>query len=427
MTITSDIGLPVSLSPKLHDSYYLQLYKLIENKQSLDEVTQALLDWVTNLVIDNPLDHIEAYRKLLALLITLEIIKNESEEMKTIATLLKNKIDSVKTWREFQLVLVYQKLCSELCGISDGVSLNIRTEKEGYAQLEYGRHWSWAGIPLQPYHTELGVILALLGIHTNHEAYISVANQIALFQLHLLDNEHYPIPGIFTQERDAGFIDLLAWSAILFHSVSRASQNGELLGISEIQKESLKDLSQQVHPLIPLIFKWKPFGKSLNQHLTPIIPQSFKITSLGAYGKRSEEQITISTLFGGRTGLGTYHVNRNLSIVTFGPQYQPYGDCRGFGVELNSQSQNKFPNVSFEERTNGYITKGYTKVVGKTISETTYSCWGNSEHSEIWLDISQELSDRVLNLDVKYLTYPSENQLSFVFYIKAEQCEIRRA
>lgn len=424
MTIAADIGSNVCLQPDLQDPFYLHLYDLLQDKTPPEEVEKALIESLSEESFNDPFSHVEGYRKLLALFIISTLREDLSTRLEEIRFLLFDNLRSVKTWQEYQLVTAYKKLCEELAGESDLHSIDINLEEGGYAQIEYGQHWSWAEKPLQPYHIELGVIWALLGIHLNEQCFISASHQIALFQLNLLDSDYLPLQGLFTREKDAVVSKITGWCSTLFHCIGHSHHKPEYISICQEQRDFLRDGSKSVHPLVPLIFEWKPFGKTLNNARKTTLPATISYPSLGMCGKRSDQLISMSTLTGGRTGLGTYHVNRALSIVTFGPQYQPYGECQGFGVESNQNTQNKFPNLVIEEKGEKYLVKGYTKLAGNVIYESPYPICGNTSHSEIWLDVKQEFDGLSYDLEVNYLSYQMGSPLSFVFYVKAAECEI---
>jgi hypothetical protein len=423
MSLTTSTKFSDNLAPNLENPFYTLLYQLLDEQKSVDEVVPKLLGFLSNESIDDPLQHLEGYRMLLSLLLIREFRQKNKEMFSEIVSIFFEKLRDVATWKEFQLLTAYQTLCLQLDGRACDNPVNPHQE-ESYAPIEYGNHWTWANIPLQHFHLEMGLIWALLGIDTNGRKLIDAAYKVVQFQLNLLDNEYCPLQGVFTQEQDASIANLMGWSVTLFHCVGHSYHKPELLSVAKSQLESLNNFSLKVHPLLPLILKWKPYGKNLSYSRKPPLPTSINDHPLAMVGKRSERLISISTLYGGRTGLGTYQVNKNLSIVTFGPQYPPYGDCQGFGVESSSRSQNKFPSVTTEQTKNGYRLKGYTKLVGENAYSSPYAVVGNSSHSEVWLDVQQGLVEEDLNLQVNYLSYEKDLSLSFVFYVRAFQCAI---
>lgn len=412
------------LEPSLQDPFYRHIYDCLEEGRDPAESSLKLLSLAAAADADDPFLQIEGYRKELALHVVCTIKPKLREHLREISSVLYKSTAEGLPWKEFQLRAAYRLLCGKLSGESEEPSIIWVQTDQGAAPIDYGRHWKWASVPLQPYHMELGILWVLLGITSHQKDLVDAADRLAQFQLTLLDNDCLPLQGIFSHEKDASLSNLIGFCSVLFYYLGHALQKSEYLSIFKMQGDYLLQSKLAVHPLLPLLLRWKAFGESPIRVSPPTLPKSFLDRTLGLLAKRSDNLVSISVLHGGRTSLGAYHVHKDLSIVAFGPQYLPYGDCQRFGIESVSYLQKEASVSSIEKRENGYLLKGIAKVMGKTIYTSPYTISGNSCHSEMWLDVEQELSDRIYHLKIGYLSYEKENSLSLVFYIKASECSI---
>lgn len=387
-----------------------------ENKEALKAHLERLLQEDFS---DTPFHHIEGYRKLLALLIITKSSSKLKDSFSKTSEEIYQKLNSTFTWDEFQLLSAYKLLINHLLEKNTPNQIHPITGHSGYAPLETGHHWSFGEIPLQPYHAELGILWTLIGIETNSKKFLAAGEKIAKWQLQLTDNNFFPLSGLFTHEVNGNPKEILGWNNCLFHLIGNATNKENYL--YAIQGES-----QQAHPLTTIVQSWKQFPTAKTPITPPPRPINSKCEELGMILHRDPKKTVSAHLFGARTSIGSYTVDQSLAIVGYGPQYQPLGECAGFGVESSEYTQNKFPSVSIKVSQKGFNLSGYTKLPGKKIYSHPYSIAGNSSHSECWLDINQELEEDRLTISLELLEYQSTPPLSFLFFVKAEEIKISK-
>lgn len=296
----------------------------------------------------------------------------------------------------------------------------------GAAPFEYRGHWSWASVPHQRYHSFLGVLWCVLGVLGHHENLIKAAEKLAFWQLNTLDSAFNPHYSLFSQEEDVFFGEALAWNSLLFKMVGSFSNKPEMTYASRRQLELLNEVSSLdkaiiIPPLAVVIEEWLLSQKTSPNEETFVLDGNVCDESTALIGCRGTDYSFKCTVYGGGTGLGAVRY-KDLEIVTYGPQYRPYGDCKGFGIEASFLSQKKFPNLEISQRKDGFTLKGIAKLPGKVIHASPYALFRSTSHSESWIDIIQSCENGVLNIETLFLGLDNFDSLSFAFYVKGSQC-----
>lgn len=313
------------------------------------------------------------------------------------------------SWPQFQLFDCYHHLCRLLLKEEITPNLSIIQLENGAIPLQAKGYISWASNIHQPFHAEMGVLLALYGFYSKKIEYIKQAHQAALWQMQILDRESIPFFGMFTQEEFAQRQSILEWSYLLFHLVGQLLDQPEMNFIAQKQKAFF----------LAKGFKFSSIVSSIESFFPKQSSQSFEINKTihdplsRLVGIRSEKFTSLSTINGGGTGLGTFMKNSQLGFITFGPQYLPYGENQCFGIESSHLHNDIYPfNIKHHDGSE-YEIHGYARLPGKQM-----------EFSYQWIEISQKLTQNKLDISVNFLSLEECTDLSFVFYVSAQECKI---
>lgn len=314
-------------------------------------------------------------------------------------------------WPRLQLFDCYHHLCDLLLNKKSS-PFSMTQLNNGSIPLEAKGYISWAANIHQPFHSEMGVLLALYGHYDNKPEFINQAYKAALWQKQLLNYEGLPLYGVFTEETFASKTIVLGWSYLLFYLVGHLLQNTEMNAIAICQKKYLESLGDENLPaLIPIIETLFPYKKISEIEFT--LDEVIHDPLCRFIGHRDRNKTVISTLSGGKTGLGTFMRNNDLGFITFGPQFLPYGESNGYGIVASSLQNSVYPvNIQNLEK-NKYEITGYARIPDR-----------NLEFSYKWIKISQKYHHNQLDLSVNFLNMDDCKELSFIFYVSAKECSL---
>lgn len=387
----------------------VEFQELIESKSTANSSAIPYVDAIKNQITLWLLYSLDSNQQLLA-----DYLRSKNTECEKLLGCAK----------EFQLGIAYQQLIAYFSG-NQPPKGNPRQYKNGAAPLEASGYWKWAELPHQPYHSELGTLWGLLAFFTKNDRLMEAAFRLAHWQLNTLDCNFSPRVGLFTQETEASLPDILLWNYLLFLSLGTFKQDSKFLYVAQRQFEQLKDLANRMmidlHPISPLIEKWVTINSS-NTY-----PEQFELDRVildpdtALVGLRQDQQVVICTMHGGYTGLGSLRSD-DLEIVTYGPQHLPYGDCATFGILSPSLGPINSADLTISPTENAFSIKSYVKIAGKEVTLAPYPLFKNCGHSEVWADICQEYRNGCLSVDLLLMGYDLPDSLSFVFYVKAQQC-----
>lgn len=324
----------------------------------------------------------------------------------------------VGAFKEFQLGAAYSQLVAYFSGRSACSGAPI-VGKTGAAPIEASGFWKWADLPHQRYHSQLGTFWVWIAQLTGNKKLMSAALKLAEWHLNTLGHQFRPSLGLFTQEIDASFIDILTWNFLLYFSLGTLNSHARFLHVAERQLALMEELATReqvrIPVLAPLIEKWvlghKKGPPSEGFVLDPLIHDEER----ALVGLRSESGHVVCTLSGGYTGLGTL-LRGDLEVVTYGPQRSPYGDCASFGV-LNFSSDAV---VSWGQ--DAFSIEGTVKIPGEEMCAMSIPLPKNCGSSTLWADVKQEYREHALTIDLLLMGYEVPKNLAFVFYVKASQC-----
>lgn len=293
----------------------------------------------------------------------------------------------------------------------------------GAALIDLHEYCPWLSLPYSPYHCEFGTFLSLLALMTERIDFQESALNLAYWQLNTLDCEGIPFAGLFVRETEGTPLPRLCLSYLLFQSASRLTKDSPFNAIAErlLKKieEHIKKTKEKIDPLWMLIEKW--LEKYPIQSQEPLeLPENIYDPSTALIGYRSSSGHVLCTLHGAGTGLGTFRLGEDIEIISYGPQYLPLAECKGFGIEGNALSDQGIRRSIIEWRRHSFLMKGCTRLV----DQPAESSLGLGIFRGIWLEVSQEYMKPNLHLKTSFLAFEETESIAFNFFVKASSCVI---
>lgn len=378
---------------------------------------EQLIANLSNFEVRSVWDQIEIWRETLALIIIAclnNCLEQYQEPLKIkILELMKNGY-----WEEFQLETALRALC--FCFLDLPIKIIAPHQlPSGAIPLEFGQHWPWADGPHSHFQAELGILWFILGILKDDPNFIDASKKAADWQLNTLDYHFSPFKGLYVQENDASSTHLLANNYLLFHSV----------GMDVIGKKMLHELelladktSVKIPPYAVLMEAWiyrqkQTLGESVNP-LVKGLPTNIYDSQTVLAGYRSPEFSLVLTLSGGGTGMGAIH-QRDVHLVSYGPQHMPLGDCRGFGIET---SENSKPEVS--SKNDQLELKNIVRLASKPTNGIEKALFRYGKHSGLWMEAKQSFVKSKLNIEAMFLGISQFENIAFTFFARALTCYV---
>lgn len=295
--------------------------------------------------------------------------------------------------------------------------------EDGSAPIALEDLHSWITVPYLPYHAEMGVFLALIARLTQNAELQEAALGIARWQLNTLDASFYPFSGLYVQEADGVKGHLLVWNYLLFRAIGQLAGHEQFNVVAQKQLAYLAELNERgvlfLDPLLPLLEQQLGESSVANEAVF-VLPQQIYDPENALVGYRSEKQNVVLTLHGGHTGLGCFQLE-DTGIVSFGPQYLPLDDCRGFGIEGSDQSDKETRKSAITVDSEGFTLQGCVRFVDQppVVGEETFQI---GLFRGIWLDIEQTFRDQQLQLKANILSLDGWESVAFSFFVKAQLC-----
>ncbi|MFT4552118.1 MAG: hypothetical protein ACI9S8_000740 [Chlamydiales bacterium] len=420
--------------------YYLAL---LSEKQSLSSFEKLVAEFLSCKTIDpslidealsqdeihknNELENdLDIQRKILALNCMLEL-SEENEELRKPVLAAYNRSKYSTFDRDFQLIDGLIALNGQMLSVAKK-RVSPKLHSTGACPMEWRGYFPWATLPQPKLQAEMGAVWAILGRVANDANLLSSASKAAEWQVnHTIDHRACPTHGLFWKENQASLLDILSANILLFHSVATFCGNSEIEDLVQKQQSFLpekvenEDLSFLAY--VSILSFW------IDSLVTTPMPQQFSMQTsfcdphVALIGARSEDSHVACTLLGSNTGLGTF-CKDELSVINYGPQLLPLGDCKNFGIERTFRPENESnPEAFFEAREDGFILKGSCKVAMQT-GNTSTAHLAVPGHSGIWMDVSQVYSSGELTLEVSPYGLEVNENLAFAFYVKGKSCDI---
>jgi hypothetical protein len=302
--------------------------------------------------------------------------------------------------------------------------VGVHLLESGAALLDLAEYAPWLSFPQTPQHLEFGLFLCLLALITQREDLKGNALKVIRWQLNTLDGQSSVLEGLFVRERDGNILTHDALSYLLFRAAS--SLEADTLWITASQ-EALKRLNKNsskkiaMDPLWPVVEKWLEVYPPLEVTTNSVLSDQIYDPSTALVGYRSATQHAICTLHGSYTGLGSLR-QHDVEIVSYGPQYLPLSDCRGFGIEGNALSDQGIRRSTIDSRRQAFTLKGCTRLVDQPANQATGMM---GQFQGIWLEVTQEFKRPHFYLQANYLGLDGWKDVAFSFFVKAKACHIQ--
>lgn len=347
-----------------------------------------------------------------------------------IVDVLKNNAKSLlkyNIWNEFQPAeAIRQTLNHQLFNIPPSLKPFVTTN--GSAPIEHGGHWTWAGVPLQPFQSKMATLWAFLGKESGNDELIKAASDVAKWTFNTLDHTNLPIRSLFCQE-DVGETEILTWNYLLLHLVAAITKQPELEHAANRQLEQLKLTTSHTTPKIDLLAyalnSWTEESR-LQSTVQPRQQEAHIYDDvMSTMITRENNKTIVSTCCGGKTGLGALIFN-DLQIVNFGPQHLPFGECKWFGLEQNFFSRANDILSDHEEGVgpHQHTLKGVSRLTDNNQHTTLNALFQNSKNTSRWIEITHKYGGNEYSLETLLISPDECETLAFSFFVKAESCTI---
>jgi hypothetical protein len=430
------------ISEKIKE-YYL---KVASEQSTLNSFERVIVEFLSQKTIDpslvnkalsseenaglNDLEKdLEINRKFLALNCLLEISDENEELKKNIQSAFKEMKPSPFE-KDFQLLNSLIALNSQYL-LEKKKDVQPKLHPSGACPMEWKGYFPWATLPQAQLQAEAGACWAILGKLRNDANLLSAAASSAEWiATHYLDHKSIPAYGLFRKESQASNLDVLSANILLFHTVATICGNASLETLAREQVVALRESSEEGNlsylAFVTIVLEWIGNVFSVPTPQAISLETYFCDPHVGLVGARTADAYVACTLLGSNTGLGTYSKG-DVSVLNFGPQLFPLGDCKNFGIErtFRPESQSN-PGAFFESSSKGFLLKGNCKVAthGTPTEDLSDSQFTSPEHSGIWMDVCQKYEEGVLTLEISPYGLLSNENLAFAFYVKGKSCNI---
>lgn len=329
------------------------------------------------------------------------------------------QMESVPYWQGFQLFASLNALNRFLAGMATDFLEPLQLEG-GAAALEVEGRWPFAVIPHASFQAQLGLVWALLAGITKEARWLEAACRLARWHLHLLDACYQPLVGLFSRQSDASSSGVLMDNYLLFHAVALLSRDPLIAYAAEKQLEYLHTLPapslSQGHWIRACLIQ-----ESLDTYpsVTPVasaLPEVIEDASAALGGIRWPDGAVVCTLQGGGTTMGSFK-HHEMGILAYGPHWLPLGDCHFFGIEGREKAV-------VEASASELCLKGRARIVAPSHDPHPQAFYCAGGLSGAWLEAKQEARRGCLSIDVSFVTIHTLDTLAFVFFIKADSCDM---
>jgi hypothetical protein len=295
--------------------------------------------------------------------------------------------------------------------------VGVHLLESGAALIDFQEHCPWLSLPYHPFHLEFGIFLSALGLLSKRTEFEPFVRRLANWQLNTLDATGQPFYALYTREKDNNYFETVLLHYLFFKGAACLTQEKKFFYFAELTGERLKENCkldhQSINPLWVIMEKVFEFTEMKSEAFD--LPTQIHDSSTSLIGYRTEKQSAICTLHGNHTGLG-YFRDHDVEIVNYGPQYYPFDDCNGFGIEGNHLSDHGIRQSIMEWNRYGFSQKGCVRMVDQHASSTQMGLFRG-----IWLEVVQEYKHSQLQVKTNFLGLDGWESVAFCFFVKAKQ------
>lgn len=293
-------------------------------------------------------------------------------------------------------------------------TVGIHLLESGAALISTRDYCPWLSLPFTPQHFEFGLFLALLVLLNDSQADLRESVlKIARWQMNTLDHHCKPQSGLFVREMDGDVINHLCKSYLLFRCAALFDPASSFLKVSHSALEELKKQDFPLPILWLLIDKWLDGHKNVSGGEVSL-QENIYDPSTALVGIRCPDHEIVCTLHGVQTGLGTLR-QKDVSIVTYGPQYYPLSDCQRFGIQGNALTDKGLRRSQIEMQKNSFSIHGCVRLLDEPSTEES----SLGKFRGIWIDISQTFEGSIFSVKASFLCLDPIEGVAFTFFIKA--------
>lgn len=328
-------------------------------------------------------------------------------------------------WKEFQLADSYDYLIRCLTGVFLDPPEYLQNDM-GSAPVETKGHWRWASLPHLPFHAELGLIWALIGILNKDQKALDSAIKLAEWHMNTLDTDFKPFLGLFSKEELVAGGLVGAFNAFLYRILAEATNRDDFKYIAYKTGKHLEASlhSKQFHitPLIAVLSKLFDVPEEGLKKFE--LDKEIFDPALALIGLRTAEKRVILSLSGGGSGMGSL-IKGDVEIITFGPQHAPLSDCTGFGIMGFSHvkgAEKKFAQI--EQTADKMQIQGLCRLVPNKALSRTPATYLNGLPSNIWMDVKEVYQGEKLYIQIEFIGLKKEEETYFTFFVKAKECQV---
>lgn len=361
---------------------------------------------------------LEKWRDLLALMLVLRE-KNSLDSMKSLVLKSIRDLQHFSLYPDHQLLVIYQAIVAFLLNQKSKEFFFVQFSN-GACPLEAKGFTTYGEIPHILYHAELGILYCLYGDLTGQSSYIEAAFKLAKWQCCTLDFHAESFVGLFSCEGQASERLLLINNFLLFNAIAKTKNCPDMAFLAEKHVENLSILANRESIDIP---SYSVVLEAYFDHKNlPLISKKFLLPPtinddlLAIAGSRSQECSALATLYGGKSGMGSYHY-KEIKVINFGPQHLPLGDCSGFGLEGSQRllpQQIKVLSTSSKE----FILEGTMRMSSNPQEKNLEIPHGG------WIESRQEFQEDCLTIKTQFLGLFKQQELFFSFFVKCKNCVV---
>lgn len=289
---------------------------------------------------------------------------------------------------ELQLPRAYLALAGHLLHLN---SLDIRPEQfpNGTALLDTLGWCESREIPEPTELAQLGVLWMILGVRLKNEVLLRAGLKVAVWHVHLLDQEGRPHLSIWSRARSFRPMVLSTWHHVLFTIAHRLTAEAGFAKLAEREWDS-GAFASSLLVLVPstaaptVLNLYHPFAEEM---------------TVGMMKFSNNEMSFMAHLSGWNSGLFSFH-KKEVAILNGGPQVGAYDDLDQFGIcRTWGVKQRPFQEIVWEKTAYHCQLKGWTQLFA----------------ASQWLELDARLQAGQLMLSCNHLSE------SMVLFLKCDQ------
>lgn len=321
-------------------------------------------------------------------------------------------------WSEFQILSAYQTLGTYLIGV-DSCPKSLVQMPSGACPADASSIYLWGEVVHPALHAEMGVILAVYASLKGDKATLESVCKIADWQKNTLDHNIRPFGGLFSFEGESGKHAPLINNYFLFDIVGRGAARSDFAAIAERLRNHIEEdpqFSSQATGLhFLLLGSLVSIGSEGVAFSSVELPRSFEDASLAFVGHRAKCSSGVASLCGAGSGFGCFH-GQESSVISFGPQPMPLGECHGYGIEGGPRLVSSLIR-QLRVDDDGFCLEGAARLV------TGNDRFALSKSGGVWIDSRLECRDNYLEVETHFHDdNRGERLLAFSFFVRAKGC-----